>query len=418
MDSPSLRPPHRLDVSGGCPHAANAGLLAQGPVAQVLTPGDVPATAVLGHEELKAFLAHPDVAKNPRHFAALQRGEIPEGWPLALFCSVAGLANSDGEDHRRMRMLIGKAFTPSRVAGLRPRITALTDALLDTLEAASTTSEEGIVDVLRGFALRLPLDVIGELLGVPDAYRERLHELSGLSVATQIEPARSAAANAELAGLLATIVASRTEEPGDDLISALLAARDEGDRLSQEELIGTLIVMIIAGHETTMHLIGNAIRALCGDRDQLALVRAGQASWGDVVEETLRWDAPVSYFPFRYPVRDVKVGEDVIPAGTPVMAAYSAAGRDHRVFGPDADRFDVTRPARSGSARHISFGHGPHYCLGAPLARLESTIALERLFTRWPHLEIALPEAELGRHPTFVGNGVQRLPVRLDPQEG
>ncbi|MGW2714684.1 cytochrome P450, partial [Streptomyces sp. NPDC001356] len=202
--------------------------------------------------------------------------------------------------------------------------------------------------------------------------------------------------------------------PGDDLTSALLAAHDEGgDRLGEQELIGTLLLMIIAGHETTLNLITNAVRALCAHPEQLGLVRAGRASWADVVEETLRWDAPVSYFPFRYPVRDLTVAGTLVPAGTPVLAGYSAAGRDPAAHGPDAGRFDLTRSARPGAVRHLSLGHGAHYCLGAPLARLEATVALERLFTRFPSLRLAVPEADLVPHAGFVGNSVRALPVRL-----
>ncbi|MYV38141.1 cytochrome P450, partial [Streptomyces sp. SID1328] len=137
------------------------------------------------------------------------------------------------------------------------------------------------------------------------------------------------------------------------------------------------------------------------------------ASWADVVEETLRWDSPVSYFPFRYPIRDLDVDGTTIPAGTPVLAGYSAAGRDKAVHGEDAGRFDVTRPARADAVRSLSLGHGAHYCPGAPLSRLEATVALERLFARFPDLELAVPEADLPRHASFVGNSVRELPGRL-----
>jgi cytochrome P450 len=252
------------------------------------------------------------------------------------------------------------------------------------------------------------------LLGLDTEYRDRLHHLSDQLGTTDIGPRQVVAANEEMAALLGAIVAARAERPGDDFTSVLIAVHDEdGDRLSHEELIGTLLLMIVAGHATTLRLIVNAVRALCGHRDQLDLVRAGRATWSDAVEETLRWDAPVSLFPFRYPVRDVTIDGTVIPQGTPVLAGYSAAGRDPAAHGPDADRFDVTRPGRPGAARHLSLGHGAHYCLGAPLARLEATVALERLFTRFPGLDVAVPETELLPPPSFVSNGVRALPVRL-----
>ncbi|MGW1466798.1 cytochrome P450 family protein [Streptomyces sp. NPDC002308] len=402
--------PYRLDPAGGCPHAANARLLQRSAVTEVIMPGEVAGMAVLGHDALKEFLQHPDVAKNAAHFAALQAGEIADGWPLKTFATVQGMTTADGADHRRLRSLMSKAFTPRRVEELRPRIEALTASLLDGLEAAAEAGD-GVADLRTHFALPLPMGVICELLGVGPEHHDRLHRLSNQIVATDIGPEEAMAANREMVEVLSAVATARTEEPGDDLTTALIAAREEnGDRLAPQELLGTLMLTIIAGHETTLNLITNAVRALCTHRDQLALVLAGEASWEDVVEETLRWDSPVSYFPFRYPTRDLELDGTVIPKGTPVLAGYSAAGRDTNAHGPDAARFDITRDSK---ARHLSLGHGAHYCMGAPLARMEGTAALEQLFTRFPDLDLAVPEPELPRHASFVGNSVQKLPVRL-----
>ncbi|MFC9595116.1 cytochrome P450 [Streptomyces sp. NPDC056944] len=398
-----------MDPAGGCPHAANARLLAGGAVAPVLLPGEIEGMAVLGHDALRDFLSHPDVAKGPQHFTALTEGRIPDGWPLRTFATVPGMTTADGADHRRLRTLVSSAFTARRVEELRPRVEAVTAGLLEGLAEAARAGD-GVADLRRHYALPLPLGVICELLGVDPAHQDRLHHLSSLVVATDTEPARAVAANRELVELLGSIAAAKAAAPGEDLTSALIAARDEGgDRLSQPELIGTLLLMIIAGHETTLNLVTNAVRALCAHRDQLALVTEGRADWADVVEETLRWDSPVSYFPFRYPTRDLTVDGTLIPRGTPVLAGYSAAGRDTTAHGPDADRFDITRTT---AAKHLSLGHGPHYCLGAPLARMEAAIALEALFTRFPDLDLAVPEAELTAHAGFVGNSVRSLPVR------
>lgn len=408
---PATSEAHRLDPAGGCPHATNARLLAQGAVAPVVLPGGVDGMAVLGHDALKEFLAHSDVAKNARHFAALQAGRIPDGWPLKTFATVQGMTTADGADHKRLRSLMSRAFTPSRIENLRPRVEQLTAELLDRLEHAAAADESGVADLRTHFALPLPMSVICELLGVDDEHRNRLHHLSNQIVATDLPPEQVVAANREMVEVLGRVAAARTAHPGDDLTSALIAARDEdGDRLSPQELLGTLMLMIIAGHETTLNLITNAVRALCTHRDQLDLVTSGRASWADVVEETLRWDSPVSYFPFRYPTRDLTVDGTLIPQGTPVLAGYSAAGRDPQAHGPQADLFDVTRDR---GTRHLSLGHGAHFCLGAPLARMEATCALEQLFTRFPALDLALPEPELPRHASFVGNSVHRLPVRL-----
>ncbi|MFI1975782.1 MULTISPECIES: cytochrome P450 family protein [Streptomyces] len=407
--TPHGRTPYRMDTAGGCPHAANARLLAEGAVTPVILPGEIEGMAVLGHDALRDFLTHPDVAKAPHHFTALAEGRIPEGWPLLTFATVPGMTTADGADHRRLRTLVSSAFTARRVEELRPRVEAVTAGLLDGLAEAARAGD-GVADLRRHYALPLPLGVICELLGVDPVHQDRLHHLSSLVVATDTEPAQAVATNRELAELLGSIAAAKAAAPGDDLIGALIAARDEGgDRLSQSELIGTLVLMIIAGHETTLNLVTNAVRALCAHRDQLALVVEGRADWADVVEETLRWDSPVSSFPFRYPTRDLTVDGTVIPRGTPVLAGYSAAGRDAKAHGPDADRFDITRTP---AAKHLSLGHGPHYCLGAPLARMEAAIALEALFTRFPDLDLALPESELTRHAGFVGNSVRALPVR------
>ncbi|MDT0459510.1 cytochrome P450 [Streptomyces sp. DSM 41527] len=398
--------PHPLAPGGAGRAAADALLRAAGAVVPVLLPGEVPAVAVTRHEVLREVLAHPEVAKDACHFAALHDGTVPPGWPLTTFATVDGMITADGAEHRRLRGLVTKVFTGRRVAALRPRVVELTAGLLDGLPGAAAA--DGTVDLRRHFAYPLPMSVICELLGVDTALRDRLHELSNLIVITADG---AQAAHREIIAILTRVAEARRADPGDDLTSALLAAQEEdGDRLSARELVGTLLLMIIAGHETTLNLITNAVRALCTDRGQLELVRDGRATWDDVVEETLRYDSPVAHFPFRYPVRDLEIGGTLVPRGTPMLASYSAAGRDPDAYGPDADRFDVTRrPA----ARHLSFGHGPHYCLGVPLARLEATVALEALFTRYPALDLAVPDAELPPHPSFVGNSTQVLPVRL-----
>ncbi|MFF7019891.1 cytochrome P450 [Streptomyces klenkii] len=413
--SPSPAPsPYTLDPTGAGQHAANERLRAQGAAVPIVLPGEVAAVAVTRYEELKEFLAHPDVAKNARHFTALREGAVPEGWPLTTLATVESMTTADGDDHRRLRGLVTQVFTPRRIEGLRPRVEELTAELLDALGEAALGGETGgagVVDLREHFALPLPMAVISELLGVDPDLQGRLHELSHAIVSTTTTPEHVLAVNRDMAGVLGTVVARRRAAPGDDLTSALLAAQaEDGDRLTDGELVGTLLLMVVAGHETTLNLITNAVRALCTDREQLALVRAGKADWGDVVEETLRYDSPVSFFPFRYPVRDLAVGDTVIPRGTPVLASYTSAGRDERAYGPDASRFDVTRRP---VVRHLSFGHGPHYCLGAALARLEATTALAALFDRYPDLTLAVPDHELPRHPSFVGNSTETLPVRL-----
>ncbi|SEG94390.1 Cytochrome P450 [Actinacidiphila yanglinensis] len=404
---------HPMDPDGTAVQADAAALRERAAACPVVLPGGVPGMIVSRHRELRDFLTDPRVAKNARHFAALQQGRVPAQWQLSAFALVTGMTTADGDDHRRLRGLAAEAFTPRRVAALRPWIERLAGELV--AELPGRTDPDGIVDLRASFAYPLPMGVISELLGVDPAHRDRLHDLTHLLVSTSSPAADAMAAQREIHAVLADVVADRRTHPGDDLTSALIAARDRErddgtERLSDEEVTGTLLLMIVAGHETTLNLITNAVRALSAHPAQLDLVLSGEASWDAVVEETLRWDGPVANFPFRYPTTDLEVDGTLVPRGTPVLAGYAGAGRDPRAYGPDADRFDITRPP---GTRHLAFGHGAHYCLGAPLARLEATVALRTLYGAHPRLAPAVPDAELPRLPGFIGNSVAQLPVGL-----
>jgi len=401
-----------MDPTGAAVQADAAALRETAAACPVTLPGGVPAMIISRHRELRDFLADPKVAKNARHFAAYQQGRIPAQWQLNAFALVNGMTTADGDDHRRLRGLAAKAFTPRRVAALRPWIEQLTRDLLAALPGRADA--DGVVDLRRHFAYPLPMGVICELLGVDEVHRDRLHSLTHRMVSTSSAPAAAMAAQGELHEVLGQVVRDRRADPGDDLTSALIEARDEdrdggAERLSDAELTGTLLLMIVAGHETTLNLITNAVLALCRHPGQLALVLADGASWDAVVEETLRWDSPVANFPFRYPTTDLVVDGVTVPRGTPVLAGYAAAGRDPREYGPTADRFDITRPA----TRHLAFGHGVHYCLGAPLARLEAVVALRELYAAYPRLALAAPDGSLPPLPGFIGNSVAALPVKL-----
>ncbi len=432
--APDPPTPYRLDPTGACPYADLARLRERGPVVPVEMPGGVPGVAVVGHDALRELLGHPDVAKAPEHFAALREGLVPQGWPLLAFIATPGLLIADGADHRRLRGMVNRAFTPRRVEALRPRIAQLTAELLDRVAAAAREAADGsegaTVDLRRLFAEPLPMSVICELLGVDAEHWERAHVLSNRVISTDSTPAEAIAAHREMFELMGAVVRQRTVAPGGDLTSALIAVRaEDGDRLSTDELVGTLMTLTVAGNETVTHLITNAVRALSTYPDQRERVRSGAVGWPEVVEETLRWDGPVAFFPFRFPTRDLELGGTLIPAGTAVLAGYTAAGRDTAGLGPGAGDF---RPAGTHEApaygtvpdgpqadapgaRHLSFGHGVHFCVGAPLARLEGAIALEQLYARFPELAVAVPDEELPRFGSFVNNGVRDLPVRLGP---
>lgn len=369
------------------------------------------AWAVTGYDRLREVLADPRVSKDPRqHWPRFINGEITPEWPLFTWVAVQNMFTAYGSDHKRLRTIISKAFTVRRTTGQQPRIERITTDLLDQL-AALPAGET--VDLRESFAYPLPIEVICQLFGVPDASRPRLRQVVEMVFNTSATPEEAMANGQELYAILHELVALKRQSPDDDdLTAGLIAAHDEdGSRLAEAELVDTLLLMISAGHETTVNLLDQAITALLTHPDQLALVRTGQQPWEDVIEETLRWQAPVANLPLRYAVEDIDIDGVVIPKGDAILAAYGAAGRDSAVHGEDADRFDITRTNKD----HLSFGHGVHFCVGAPLARLEVGIALPALFKRFPDLSLAVAPSELDPVSSFIANGHRRLPVHLHP---
>ncbi|HEX3591784.1 MAG TPA: cytochrome P450 [Pseudonocardiaceae bacterium] len=367
-----------LDPAGGDVHAEAAALRARGSATLIQLPGDVPAWSVTGHVLLSSLLIDPRVSTDAfQHWPPMMEGRLPPEWPLHVWVSVRNMFTAQGPDHRRLRSLVSSAFTARRVEQLRPFVVRRTAALLDGLE---TQPHDQPVDLRGHFAYPLPLDVICHLFGVPEPMRPDLRRVVSAVFDTSTAPTAQSAA--ELAGLLAGLVASKRAEPADDLTSALIAARDANDgRLDDPELIGTLLLMLGGGHETTANLIDHAVVGLLDDPVQRDLAVSGQVSWQDVVEEALRWQAPVANLPLRYAIEDIETGEGcVIRQGEAILASYAGACRDPQRYGDTADMFDVTRPAR----QHLAFGHGAHFCLGASLARLEASIALAALFERSP----------------------------------
>ncbi|WP_030419300.1 cytochrome P450 [Streptomyces sp. SCSIO 75703] len=383
----------------------SARLRAAGPLAAVELPGGVPVWAVTHHAEAKALLTDPRLVKDISVWGAWQRGEIAPDWPLI------GLANPgrsmltvDGAEHRRLRTLVAQALTARRVEHLRGRITELTGRLLDDLPA------EGVVDLKAAFAYPLPMYVVADLMGIEEERLPRLKVLFEKFFSTQTPPGEVVATLTELAGIMRETVAARREAPGDDLTSALVLASEDGDHLTDEEIVSTLQLMVAAGHETTISLIVNAVVNLSAHPEQRELVLAGKVEWSAVVEETLRYSTPTSHVLIRFATEDVPVGDKVIPAGDALIVSYGALGRDERAHGPTAGVFDVTRASEN---RHISFGHGPHVCPGAALSRLEAGVALPALYARHPRLDLAVPLSELRNKPVVTQNDLFALPVTL-----
>ncbi|MFE6868876.1 cytochrome P450 [Kitasatospora sp. NPDC057692] len=405
-----------LDPTGRDRDAETAELHARGPATPVDVLG-VKAWAVADPDLLEELLKDPRVSKDGhRHWPQLS--EIATTWPLALWVTVRSMFTAHGADHRRLRRLVGTAFTARRINELAGRVEELTDALLDDLAAAPPGTP---VDLRERLAYPLPIQVIAQLLGLPDELVGPFRAHVDGAFDTTLTPEESEANAAAFYAMTRELIAAKRREPGDDLTSALIdACEAEADTgtgsggrgadagLSEQELIDTLLLVVSAGYETTVNLIDNGIANLLTHPDQLALVREGKVSWEDVVEETLRRDAPVAHLPLRYAVEDIELpGGVTVRRGEAILASYAAAGR-HPSRYRDGAAFDVARLDKD----HLAFGHGVHFCLGAPLGRLEGRTALSRLFDRFPNLTLA-PDADLRPVESLISNGHRTLPVLL-----
>lgn len=382
-----------------------------GPMARLGLPGGVTVWTVTGHAEARALLTDPRLVKDINHWEEWRSGRVTRRWPLiGMVDPGRSMFTVDGPEHRRLRAKTAQAISARRVEQQRPFVERTTARLLDDLAREGAGGRP--VDLKSVYALPLPMEVVSNLMGVDRAEQPRLHRLFKAFFNGLTPQDERLAALAELNAFFTRMVAEKKENPGDDLTSALLQADEGGARLTEEEVVGNLQAMVGAGHETTISLIVNAVRALCANPDQRAAVQRGEVPWENVVEETLRWDTPTPHLLMRFATEDVEVpGTDVvIRRGEGLVISYHAIGWDERQHGPTADRFDVTRPT---PIRHISFGYGPHICPGAALARLEAGVALPALFERFPALELAVPDEELRNMPIVTQNDLAELPVLL-----
>lgn len=347
--------------------------------------------------------------KDPRF--ARNRANVMGGskYPFPVPKSIRMLSHNmlleDEPEHRRLRTLVHKAFTPRALARIETRIERLTDELLDDLEP------QGTVDLQRAYALPIPVTVISEMVGVADEDMPRF--LHALRVMNEGFSARSFAVTLlrdlpRLTAFIRELIARKRTQPGDDILTGLIEAEEGGDHLSEDELIGMVYLLILAGFETTIHLITNSVAALLLHPDQLARLREQPELIESAVEEVLRFNGPVHSTKVNYAREDVTIAGVRIPKGSPVMALLASANRDPAAF-PDPDVFDIARTPN----KHLGFGQGIHYCLGAPLARIETRIALQSLLRRNPGLRLAVAPTELRLQNLPMWHRYERLPVTL-----
>ncbi|MCA1194147.1 cytochrome P450 [Saccharopolyspora sp. 6V] len=383
-------------------------LRAAGPLVRVELLG-VPAWSVVRHAEAKRLLTDSRLVKDIGRWRLWRTGAVTRAWPLiGMIDAGRSMFTVDGDEHRRLRAKTAQAVTPRRLENIRPLITNVVGELLDELSARDSHEP---VDIKELFAQPLPMAVISALMGVPAELRPRLHALYKAFFSMLTPQEERLAVIAELDDIFLELVRARAAEPSGDLTSALIVTEEGGEPLTEQEVLGNLKAMVAAGHETTISLILNAVRALLAHPDQLRLVLAGDVGWDAAIEETLRWDTPISHLLMRFATADIEVGGEVIREGDGVVMSYRAIGRDDGHHGPDADEFRIDR---TGTARHMTFGHGPHICPGgAGLSRMEAGIALPALFARFPLMRAAVPAEQVRNQPVLTQNDLREFPVLL-----
>ncbi|HEY0135705.1 MAG TPA: cytochrome P450 [Nannocystis sp.] len=312
----------------------------------------------------------------------------------------------DGVDHRRLRTLAHKAFTPGRVAALEQRIAQLTDSLLDAADA------RGNLEMISGLALPLPVAVISDMMGVHERYRPHFHRwmkgILELDGAGWLELLTNYPSMVKLNRFLRELIAERRNNKGDDLLSAMIEAEEAGERLSFDELVASTLIILLAGHETTVNLIGNGMLALLENPEQLGRLRAQPELLDAAVEEMLRYTSPVQLNAPRYACADTELCGVTIPKGAAVCPIIGAANHDEAQF-EDPERFDIGRRPN----RHVAFGFGPHFCLGAPLARLEAKIVFRGIVQRYSDIRLAVPRSELTWRRSQSVRGLTALPLQV-----
>jgi cytochrome P450 len=390
------------DQAATRPHATLARLRSAAPAHQIPIGPTKTGWLVTRYADVKRALNDPRLSK-----AALTQVRLTGSLPLPAEVRAATsthMLNADPPEHTRLRRLVSTSFTARRIEGLRPRVEQITRELLDRLDGRDEA------DLIDEFAFPLPFQVICELIGLPDVDRDTFRGWTNTMVAgAAVPPEETNAAAKAAAAYVAELLDRKRAEPDEALLSSLIQASDAGDRLTGDELSSLVFVLLLAGHETTVNLIGNAIYLLLQRPELAAALRADESLLPAAIEETLRYESPVKNATLRLTIEPVTYGDVTIPAGEVVVLSLMSANRDGEGF-TASDEFDPSRPDAGG---HLAFGHGIHYCLGAPVARLEAQIAVGALLRRFPALRAAVPLQELNWRPGLIMHGPIQLPVRL-----
>jgi cytochrome P450 len=388
------------------PYPTYARLRSSAPVHRATLPDGRGVWLITRYEDVLAVLKDERFVKNWRSaLTPEQRAEIPP-IPEVMKPLSQNMLDTDPPDHERLRALVSKAFTPRLIERMRPRVQAIADGLLDAVQ------DRGGMDLIDDYAFPLPITVIAELLGVPAEDRNNFREWSDAAVSGNASqeyleeiliPHMQA-----FTDYLRALFEEKHANPRDDLVSALVQAEEAGDKLSEDELLGMVFLLLVAGHETTVNLIGNGVLALLQHPDQLRKLKDDPSLIKPAVEELLRYDGPVETSTERFAREDVDMGRTVIPRGEMVLVVLAAADHDPERFS-DPDDLDITRTDN----RHLAFGKGIHHCLGAPLARMEGQIAISTLLRRMPNLRLKGSPESLSWRPGMILRGLRGLPVEF-----
>ncbi|MGW3623534.1 cytochrome P450 family protein [Streptomyces sp. NPDC000880] len=395
------------------PYPAYAWLRENSPVHRTTLPSGVEAWLVTRYADAKQALADQRLSKNPAHHDEPAHAKGRTGIPGERKAELmTHLLNIDPPDHTRLRRLVSKAFTPRRVAEFAPRVQELTDRLIDGFAG------KGEADLIHEFAFPLPIYAICDLLGVPREDQDDFRDWAGMMIRHGGGPRGGVARSVKkMRGYLAELIHRKRQDPGDDLISGLIRASDHGEHLTENEAAAMAFILLFAGFETTVNLIGNGVYALLRNPDQRRRLQASLAA-GETellaagVEELLRYDGPVELATWRFATEALVIGGQRIAAGDPVLVILAAADRDPERFA-DPDTLDLSRRDN----QHLGYGHGIHYCLGAPLARLEGQTALATLLRRMPDLRLAGDPADLRWRGGLIMRGLRTLPVEFNARQ-